>query len=66
MVVGKPGASEMVEIHMRDGVAHLPITGSWGDTSISIDYIARTWPEWRIADVAHGDRDQVEVWLRRA
>lgn len=66
IVRAKVDAPAMVEVHARDGIAHLPIRESWGDTSMSIDYISARWPELRIVDVTGAETDQVEVWLTRS
>lgn len=64
LVGGTPEEATLVEQHVGEGIAHLPSGPTWGDTSMSLDYIARRWPEWRTVDTRDPDSDQVEVWLR--
>jgi SAM-dependent methyltransferase len=62
----------MIERHDREGFAFMPhqlepIDGdiTYGDTSMTLDFIGRRWPQWKIAGTAQnpGDPLQTVVFL---
>lgn len=65
----------MLERHHQSGFAFIPhlrapIDGdvTYGDTSMTLDYLRRNWTGWRILDTDHNPRDpwQVLVFLQPA
>ncbi|MEA2621195.1 MAG: hypothetical protein QOH61_105 [Chloroflexota bacterium] len=54
--------------HDRDGFAHQPAGEGWGETSMSLDYIARRWPQWQVLGSERNLLDPLQnvVRLRRA
>lgn len=63
-------AREMIEKHIREGWAHIPhnrekIDGevTYGDTSISIEYIQNNWRDWRIVDCRVNCEDPFQTIL---
>lgn len=65
LVADKPNATSMIEEHKRKGFAHLAQSPHWGDTSMSIEYIERTWPQWSIVKTEGEELHQVGVYLAR-
>ena len=67
-VIAESGVSveEMVRLHEQVGFAHAPAGGGgvWGDTSMTVDYIARRWPEWRIVGAEEVEGHQTGVLLQ--
>jgi len=59
---------EMLRLHRETGFAHYPSHdgGVWGDTSMTPDYMARRWPEWRVLGAEEEEGHQVGVLLQRA
>jgi SAM-dependent methyltransferase len=64
---------QLIEAHRRSGYAFMPhnrtpIDGdvTYGDASISLQYISDNWTEWELAGIDHnnGDYHQVLVFLR--
>lgn len=58
----------LIERHERDGFAFVPhqlepIDGdiTYGDTSMTLDFIRRRWPQWRVADTAQNPRDPLQT-----
>ena len=58
---------KMVNEHLERGFAHLPhkSAANWGDTSISIDYFALHWPQWRILGTEDNWTHQVKILLQK-
>ena len=66
-------AEQLTDTHRRTGYAFFPhnrapIDGevTYGDTSMSLDYIATSWTDWEIVGIDHNSIDglQVLVFLR--
>jgi SAM-dependent methyltransferase len=58
----------VIDQHLREGFAHVPheTVQNWGNTSISLDYIAERWPEWRVVATEDNWTHQVRVFLQPA
>jgi hypothetical protein len=72
-ISGLPNASEMRESHQRTGFAFMPhnrekVNGdiTYGDTSVSADYLSNEFPQWKIigADRSFHDPFQLYVFLK--
>jgi SAM-dependent methyltransferase len=57
-------ASHLESVHNERGFAHDSKSEHWGDTSMSLEYIQRTWPQWSILDTRDDESHQVQVYLR--
>jgi SAM-dependent methyltransferase len=67
LVSGRVEPAVVVERHLRKGFAHIPhpTIPEWGDCSMSLDYMAERWPEWRILASEDNWTHQVKVFLQR-
>lgn len=63
LVDNDPAIEEMVAEHERNGFAHRAQSPYWGDTSMSVDYMQRKWPQWKVVKVKDDVKHQVEVYL---
>jgi SAM-dependent methyltransferase len=59
---------EMLRRHRETGFAHAPSAdgGVWGDTSMTPEYMARRWPEWKVMGAEEEEGHQVAVLLQPA
>jgi len=67
---GGTGASDMIKIHDETGFAFLPhkrapIDGdiTYGDASISLDYLHKNFPQWKLQTVEYKIIDPYQVIL---
>ena len=65
LVSHKSEAELMVEEHKNNGFAHLAESPHWGDTTMSLEFIERTWPQWEVIKTEDDKDHQVKVYLKR-
>jgi hypothetical protein len=68
LVRGRVDAAALVEQHLREGFVHVPHPANpqWGNCSMSVDYIAERWSEWRLLATEDNWTHQVKVFLQRS
>jgi hypothetical protein len=58
-------SERLFETHNNYGFSHESQGPHWGNTSISLGYIEKSWAQWSIARVEYVDDHQMAVYLRR-